>query len=81
MLIALVHAGTAAQLTLALGGFLGEDVAQKRAAPFNAATGGHLEALFRAALGLHLRHDYSIFSDIAPGASQWEDFGNPDNYF
>ena len=61
MLIAFVHAGTAAQLTLALGGLLGEDVAQKRAAALDAPAGSDLEALLGAALGLHFRHDCSFF--------------------
>src|SRR3970282_1109951 len=69
-LVRRVHPGRAAQVSLALGVLLGEDVAQERLAPLEPAAGELLEALGRAALGLQLRHDDScIFFSLAPGAS------------
>jgi len=56
-----VHACAAAQVSLALGVFLGEDVAQKRLAALDAATGALPEALGSRAFGLQLGHDNSIF--------------------
>src|SRR5512139_2519124 len=44
------------QLTLTLGGFLGEDMALERLAALEAARTVGTKPLFCAALGLHLRH-------------------------
>jgi hypothetical protein len=51
---------SAAQLAFVLGGFLGQDVALERLTAFDAATSANDEAFLRAALGLHLWHDYSL---------------------
>src|SRR6186997_2426546 len=56
-----VHFAATAQVPLALGVLLGEDVAQKRLAALDAATGALPEALGGATLGLQLRHDNSFF--------------------
>src|SRR5574340_126663 len=50
------HQIAAAQLTLALGALLGEDVALVRLATLELAAGGGAEALGRGAIGLQLRH-------------------------
>ena len=44
------------QLTLVLGGFLGEDMALERHRAFDRATATRLEALGSSALGFHLWH-------------------------
>jgi hypothetical protein len=53
------------QLTLILGGLLGEDVALERLCAFDAATGTNDKAFFCTALGFHLWHNNSILFDDA----------------
>ena len=55
-LVGVMHSGHAAQLALGFCGFLGQDVAFERLSALDAATSTDLEALFGAALGLHLGH-------------------------
>jgi hypothetical protein len=52
-------------LTLALGGFLGKDVALERLAALDATTGADNETFLRTALGFHLWHNNSILFDDA----------------
>src|SRR5438552_3231871 len=52
----------AAQMTLTLGRFLGEDVAQICTAALELAAGELLETLRRAAFRLHFRHGLLLFS-------------------
>jgi hypothetical protein len=47
----------AAQMTLVLGGFLGEDVALEGLATLDGSAGANPKALGSAFLGLHLGHD------------------------
>src|SRR5689334_14815104 len=63
-----VHFGTPAQVTLALGVLLGEDVARESLAALDAAAGALPEALGRGALGLQLGHDNNSCFSLAPGA-------------
>src|SRR3954454_16781815 len=44
------------QVTLVLGGLLGQDVTLEGLPALNGATGTNAETLFRAALGLHFGH-------------------------
>jgi hypothetical protein len=53
--------GAAAQVPLALGVLLGEDVAQVRLAALDAAAGAFPEALRGGAPRFHLGHDNSIY--------------------
>src|SRR5690606_14552219 len=66
-LVGIVHHGRAAQLALALGALLGEDMAHVRGTALERAAAQLLESLGRAALALHLRHGDSCFS-LASGA-------------
>ena len=52
--VGLVHIGRAAQMTLAGGALLGEDVALERLSTLDGTAGADAEALLGAALGLHL---------------------------
>jgi hypothetical protein len=61
-----MHGGATAQMTLALGAFLGKYVAHIGRSAFNSALGLLSETLGRAAFGLEFRHDY-LFFNIAPG--------------
>ena len=54
--IGCMNLGRTTQLTLVLGGFLGEDVALKRHGAFDGATTAWLEPLSGATLGFHLWH-------------------------
>src|SRR5438093_2930183 len=56
LLVRSVHLRSSAQMAFVLGGFLGEDVALERLRALDAPTGADLEALGRAALGLHFGH-------------------------
>src|SRR5690606_16574218 len=56
LFIGSMNFGHAAQLTLRLGRFLGQDVALERLGPLDPTTRAHLESLLGAALGLHLGH-------------------------
>src|SRR5262245_19233409 len=55
-LVRIVDLRRAAQMTLPLGGFLGEDVAQKRSAALDATAALDLEALRSALFRLELGH-------------------------
>src|SRR3954451_6945876 len=55
--------GLVAEVALPLRGLLLEDVVLERLAPHHLAGAGDLEALGRAAVGLHLRHRGSSFVD------------------
>ena len=52
-----MHFGRTAQMPLVLGRLLGEDVALERLRALHRTASAHAEALLRARLGLHLRHD------------------------
>jgi hypothetical protein len=69
--------GCSTQLTLVLGGLLGENVALERLCAFDAATGADAEAFFRTAFGFHLRHNNSILFDDA-GRFLTETLENPE---
>jgi hypothetical protein len=76
-----VYGGGSAQVTLALGAFLGKDMAPICRSTLDSTGTLLFETLRRATLGLEFRHDYLCFS-LAPGACRKsEDFKNPDNYF
>jgi hypothetical protein len=62
--------GRTAQLTLTLGGFLGQDMTHVGMAALYAATTQSIEALFGATLGLHLRHLLLLFYNMDPGVPQ-----------
>src|SRR5262245_58236735 len=66
LLVGGVYARRPAQVTLALGGLLGEDVAQVGFAALDRTALADREALRGAALGLELRHDDSCY-DMATG--------------
>ena len=59
-LISVGETHRAAQVALLLGGLLGEDVAQVRMGTLDLAIPQELEALFGAALGLHLWHFFLL---------------------
>ena len=52
------------QLTLVLGGFLGEDVALERHGALDRAAATRLESLGGAALGLHFWHDGTFLTTL-----------------
>src|SRR5262249_22626979 len=60
-----VEPGGAAQVPLVLGRLLGQDMALERLRALDAAAAANAEALFRAALGLHLGHDCSYLLPTA----------------
>jgi len=64
----------APQLTLPLGGLLGQDVAQKCAGALYAAAPLNRKTLGSAFLGLHLGHVNASIFDIAPGGPLRERF-------
>ena len=49
-----------AQLALALGGFLGQDVALESVTRFDGSTWTHAKTFLRGAFGLHFRHSSSV---------------------
>ena len=62
------------QLTLVLGGFLGEDVALKRHGAFDGATTAWLEPLGGATLGFHLWHVLPFHYFAAAGGGTFPRF-------
>jgi hypothetical protein len=54
------------QLTLSLGGFLGQDMALERLRTFDASASTHNKAFFCTAFCLHFRHNNSIYL-MTPG--------------
>jgi hypothetical protein len=53
-----------AQLALALGRFLGQDVTLESVARFNGSTWTHAKTFFRRAFGLHFRHSSSVLGQL-----------------
>src|ERR687897_268525 len=54
--VGLVNCRCTPEVTLVLGGLLGQDVTLEGLTALDGATGTNAETLFRAALGLHLGH-------------------------
>jgi hypothetical protein len=61
--IRLMHGRSRAQMTFALGAFLGQDVALMGLASLDAARCGHPEAFGRSAVGFQLGHFTLLYLD------------------